>query len=160
VNKAAQVRLSNWLSSQGAEVLMPTNPYELARFIAHGGTHIIYVNAKGKISANGFALQAMEAFNAGKKLDMGFAKTSRNDNSKRKAVLLKRDGRECFYCGKEMPDNDITAEHLIPLDKGGNNRLENMALCHQACNMKAGNLSLTKKVLLRDKLRGYVGVTK
>jgi hypothetical protein len=158
VNKAEQVKLNNWLARQGAEVLLPTNPYEIARFIAHGGTHIIYVNGKGRISANGFALDAMTAYENGKSLDMGFAKSARTANTKRKAVLLKRDGRECFYCGKEMEDGDITVEHLIPLDKGGNNRLENMALAHEACNQKVGNMPLTRKIAMRDKMRGFRAV--
>ena len=156
MNKNQQAAFHAWLSQNGAEVLMATNPYELARFIAHGGTHIVYINGKGSISANGFALEALNAFQANKPLDMGFAKTARSDNAKRKAVLLKRDGRECFYCGKPMPDDDITAEHLIALTNGGNNRLENMVLAHYACNEKAGKLPLPAKLKLRDKMRGYV----
>lgn len=144
-----------WLEKNGAEVLMPTNPYELVRFIAHGGTHVIYVNNKGRISANGFSVDAMQAFDDGKPLDMGFSKTKRTPNASRKAALIKRDGRDCFYCGKPMTDDDITVEHLIALDKGGNNRLENMALAHDACNRRAGNSSLTYKLKLRDQMRGY-----
>lgn len=156
MTKSEQNKLHSWLTKMGAELLMATNPYELARFIAHGGTHIIYINGKGRISANGFALDAYNAFQSGKNLDMGFAKTSRTDNARRKAVLLKRDGRQCFYCGVEMEDGDMTVEHLISLSKFGNNRLENMALAHESCNIKAGNMPLTKKIQLRDKMRGYV----
>lgn len=143
----------SWLETNGAQVLPPTNPYEIARFIAHGGTCIVYQNSKGKISANGFALKAVEAFERNQKLDMGFAKTARTVNAKYKAALVKRDGKECFYCGLEMPDTDMTIEHLIALDKGGNNRLENMALAHSDCNQKAGNMHLTNKIKLRDTLR-------
>jgi hypothetical protein len=144
-----------WLSRMGAEVLMPTNPYELARFIARGGTHVIYVNGKGRISANGFAAEVLAAFESGQQIDMGFAKTSRTSNGRRRAVLLQRDGRACFYCGIDMPDDDITLEHLVALDKGGTNRLENMALAHRLCNNKAGNLTLTMKIKIRDRMRGY-----
>lgn len=149
-------RFNEWLDRMGAQVLMPTNPYELARFIAHGGTHVIYVNGKGRISSNGFATECISAFDGGKTLDMGFAKTKRTPNGERRAVLIKRDGRECFYCGLDMSDDDITVEHLIALDKGGNNRLENMALAHSKCNHKAGNLSLVAKIRLRDSMRNAV----
>jgi hypothetical protein len=148
-----QVKFHSWLESNGAQIMPATNPYEVARFIAHGGTCIVYANSKGKISANGFALKAVEAFERNQKLDMGFAKTARTVNTKYKAALLKRDGRECFYCGLDMPDEDVTIEHLIALDKGGNNRLENMALAHYECNQKAGNMHLTAKIKLRDRLR-------
>lgn len=147
---------NSWLEKNGAQVLPPTNPYEIARFIAHGGTCVVYTNSKGKISANGFALKAVEAFERNQKLDMGFAKTARTVNTKYKAALLKRDGRECFYCGLDMSDEDVTIEHLIALDKGGNNRLENMALAHYECNQKAGNMHLTAKIKLRDTLRHNV----
>jgi len=142
-----------WLSRNGAEVLLGTNPYELARFIARGGTHIVYANSKGKISAQGFALEALTAFNAGKPIDMGFVKVQRTPNGKRKAVLLERDGRECFYCGLPMVDEEITVEHLIALDKGGTNRLENLALAHDSCNRRVGNQSLTLKLKIRDQMR-------
>jgi hypothetical protein len=142
-----------WLAKNGAEMLLPTNPYEVARFIAHGGTHIVYTNSKGRISANGFALEALTAFEKGKQLDMGFAKTARTSNAKRKAVLLKRDGRDCFYCGLPMDDEDITVEHLIALVNGGNNRLENLALAHSECNSKVDNFPLTTKIKMRDAMR-------
>ena len=156
MNASKQAKFHKWLEENGAQVLMATNPYELARFIAHGGTHIVYVNGKGKVSASGFSLDALNAFEHGKYLDMGFAKTARNNTAKYKAVLLKRDGRECFYCGLEMSNDDITLEHLIALTNGGNNRIENMALCHFECNQKAGSLSLVAKIRLRDKIRNEI----
>jgi len=144
---------AEWLVKNGAEILLPTNPYEIARFIAHGGTHIVYSNKKGSISANGFALECVTAFDNNKPLFMGFTKTARTSNTKKKAVLLKRDGDTCFYCGNPMPIDDITIEHLISLDKGGNNRIENMALAHSKCNLDMGNLPLITKLKKRDQLR-------
>ena len=142
-------KFENWLSANGAEIMMPTNPYEFARFIANGGTHVVYSNKKGQISANGFALDCVAAFENGKHLSMGFTKTQRTHNGNKKAALIKRDGSDCFYCRQDLND-DITIEHLIALDKGGNNRLENMALAHSKCNALMGNLSLTKKLKKRD----------
>lgn len=148
-----QNRFIDWLKKNGAEMLQPTNPYEVARFIAHGGTHIVYTNKKGNISANGFALECLNAFNSNQPLDMGFTKTARTQNTKSKAVLLKRDGNECFYCGLEMAIDDMTVEHLIALGNGGNNRMENKVLAHQKCNAAVGNLTLTLKLKKRDEMR-------
>lgn len=156
MDKPEAAKFNQWLRSMGAEVLLPTNPYELSRFIANGGTHVIYVNKKGAINALGFSLECIKAFKAGKTIDMGYTKTARTPNAKRKAVLLKRDGRDCFYCGLPMNDNEITVEHLIALDNGGNNRLENLMLAHEKCNNEVGNLPLTIKLNKRDRMRGFV----
>lgn len=146
-------RFKSWLSGLGAEVLCGTNPYELVRFKAKGGTHIVYQNSKGKITAAGFAADAIEAFRNGKSIDMGLVKTKGLANFKQKAALIERDGRDCFFCGLAMPDDDLTVEHLIARNKGGSNTLENMALAHSACNLKAGHLPLMEKIKMRDSMR-------
>lgn len=143
-------RFKDWLSGLGAEVLCATNPYELVRFKARGGTHIIYRNTKGIITAAGFALEAMKAFQNGIAIDMGLVKTKGLANFKQKAALVQRDGKNCFYCGLPMPDDDLTVEHLIARNKGGLNTLENMALAHSKCNLKAGHLPLMEKIKMRD----------
>jgi hypothetical protein len=140
-----------WLRRHGAEVLPPTNPYELVRFRARGGTHIIYQRANGMTSMAGFAEECLRAFDAGTRIDMGQAKTVRNSPSKYlKQSLLDRDGRECFFCLGEMPNEDMTVEHLVPIHKGGPNHQDNMALAHRACNQKADNLPLMAKIKMRE----------
>jgi hypothetical protein len=145
-----------WLAGLGAEVLCPTNAYEVVRFKAKGGTHIIYQNGKGKITANGFAGEALKAFKTGKSIDMGLVKTKGMGNFKHKAALVERDGRDCFFCGLPMPEDDMTIEHLIARNKGGLNAMENMALAHKLCNLKAGHMPLMAKIKMRDKLRKEV----
>lgn len=137
-----------WLQRLGAEVLAPTNPYELVRFRARGGTHVVYRGRRG-ITADGFAQEAMAAFRTSGHVDMGLTATQRTMGIKYRAALLERDGRECFFCWKPMPNTDMTVEHLVPIHKGGPNHLDNMVLAHAACNRKADNLPLIKKVEMR-----------
>lgn len=153
VNKSEVKKFEQWLASQGAEVLAPTNAYELVRFRAHSAVHIVYTKANGNITANGFAMDAISAFKRKKPIDMGLVKANRNNTLTKRAALFKRDGRACFYCGLDMPDDDMTNEHLINISAGGNNRIENMALAHKACNQKAANLPLIQKIELRERMR-------
>ena len=81
-----------WLSEQGAEILAPTNPYELVRFRAQSAVHVIYTGRRG-ISAGRFAEQCFAAFRKKKPLDMGITKKPRTPSAKRKAALVLRDGR-------------------------------------------------------------------
>jgi len=66
---------------------------------------------------------------------------------KENLALLERDGSNCFYCGHPLHD-DVTLEHLIPLNSGGTNLLSNMVLAHKMCNHNAGNKTIHEKVLL------------
>lgn len=134
-----------WLARQGAEVIAPTNPYELVRFRARSATHVIYEGRRG-VSAAGFAAECLGAFRTGKPLAMGLAKVPRTPAERFVAALLQRDGDACFYCLGEMRPGDITLEHLVPVSKGGPNHLSNMALAHAACNREAGDLPLVKKI--------------
>jgi 5-methylcytosine-specific restriction endonuclease McrA len=68
--------------------------------------------------------------------------------------LLRRDGNECFFCGKPM--EDPTIEHLICRQFGGGNNLANLALAHRACNRTGGHLSVVEKVRLREAMRAEV----
>lgn len=49
----------------------------------------------------------------------------------------------CCYCGKQIRDiADLTAEHLVPVSKGGNNSLYNKRACCVKCNSERGNKRL------------------
>jgi hypothetical protein len=144
---------NNWLARCGAQVLAPTNPWEVARFKANGGTHVIYTNKHKHIKAAGFAKKALDGFRNGRRVDMGIVKTPREAYGKYKPALLIRDGRCCFYCFQDMPNDDMTVEHLIALDKGGPNTMENMVLAHGQCNKNADNLPVIRKIQIRESNR-------
>lgn len=142
-------KFREWLSQQGAEVLAPTNPFEIARFRARGGVHIVYEGRRG-ITASGFAVECVEAFEKGARLWMGITTKPRSILTYKKAALMERDGNACFYCGLELSVDEATIEHLVSHDKGGPDHIDNLVLAHAPCNKLADNLPLMKKVLLRE----------
>lgn len=142
-------KFSKWLTDRGAEILPLTNEYELLRF---KGREVGVLYKSGKTS-NSYTNHAIRCFNTnkewnGKPVNIGRKNTYR----KEKEALIKRDGRDCFYCGSPMHD-DITLEHLIALSSGGKNTLANMVLCHEACNKEVGNLPVVDKVKFAIKKR-------
>ncbi|MFP3637617.1 HNH endonuclease [Paraburkholderia sp. SIMBA_054] len=81
---------------------------------------------------------------------------SGNQKKKRKrkvARLHERDGSNCFYCGKVMPPDDMTLEHLLAKADGGSDHPSNLVLAHAACNQMAADMPVIGKVLLRDHLQ-------
>lgn len=58
---------------------------------------------------------------------------------KRRATLVKRDGVLCWICGRFMPEEDRTFDHVIPRSKGGTGALTNLRLAHKRCNSKRGD---------------------
>lgn len=150
-------RFRRWLADQGAEILLPTNRYELLRFRARGVVSVVYCNAAGRVSAcTGYAEEAMRAWRAGRRWRAGPPKYRKPVRVRSVIVctLLERDGDRCFYCGHPLGD-DLTIEHVLARAFGGRNHLANLVLAHHACNQRAENLPIAEKVRLRDKLRGH-----
>ena len=143
-----QKKFLEWLRQQGAEVLAPTNPYELARFRARGGVHIIYEGRRG-VNATGFAEECVTAFAKGSPLWMGMTQKPRNSMGYKKAALMERDGNECFYCHVPMSVTEATVEHLVSRQNGGPDHMDNLALAHDTCNRRVANLPLVKKLDFR-----------
>lgn len=47
---------------------------------------------------------------------------------------------KCALCETEAGDFDhLTIDRIIPLSKGGNNRIYNMQLACRPCNLRKGN---------------------
>mgnify|MGYP001627262624 CR=1 FL=1 len=63
---------------------------------------------------------------------------------KQKAKLLKNSSwwrkkiskRRCYYCGKEVPENELTMDHVIPLIRGGKSVKSNIVPACKECNNK------------------------
>lgn len=144
-----QREFKEWLAKNGAIVLAETNSYEVARFVAHGATHVIYEGKRG-ISANGFAEKCYHAFIAGKPMGMGFTNKQDTQTKRFRQALVNRDGSDCFYCLNPLGE-DITIEHLISKQNGGPNHIDNMVLAHKVCNQGVGKLPLIEKINLRCK---------
>jgi hypothetical protein len=141
-----------WLSTQGAEVLPSTNPYEFARFLARDGLHIIYRDKRGTFNATSqdggnFSAECLAAFHRGANIGMGNTTPRRPIRHRKKAALMERDGNACFFCLRPMEtEEDITVEHLVAKLRGGPDHTDNMALAHRRCNQQANNAPLMDKI--------------
>lgn len=54
--------------------------------------------------------------------------------------LLEKWGRKCTYCGKE--NSPLQIEHIVPRAKGGSNRVSNLCLACEKCNLAKGTKSI------------------
>lgn len=149
-----RAKFEAFLVERGAQILQPTNEWEVLRFKTSRGTSIVYCNARGGITPTGESLKAWEAFEksgpwraspAPKKRIIGRDRTLPIFNA-----LLRRDGVACFYCGEPTTEGDRSLEHLVPRAHGGPDHLSNMVLAHRCCNSKAGHLSVMEKIRMRE----------
>jgi 5-methylcytosine-specific restriction endonuclease McrA len=73
------------------------------------------------------------------------------------AELRQRDGTACWLCDREIPDRPrkagkrISIEHLVARSRGGGDELDNLVLCHDACNRHLADRPLEQKRLIRAK---------
>lgn len=147
-------KFKKWLIDRGAEILAPTNQYEVIRFKSNNKLGIVYKKGSGFISkVVGEAEKAYAAYVDKKPYSCNEVK-KRIRRGVVFETLLKRDGNNCFYCGIEMADGEETIEHLFSINQGGKNHINNLALAHQKCNLLAANKSVVEKIKLRDQLRG------
>lgn len=165
-----------WLAKNGAEVLKPTNPYEVVRYrammpgVQRPVINIVYCKDDGRLTWCGGSKGHYHAFLTGSRMFAsggppdGFVKPDGRpfgkhrfnmhgkmaigETARKRGALLARDGDKCFYCGEPM-DDDVTLEHLLAKAHGGSNVMANLVLAHSECNRKAGHLSLVEKLALR-----------
>lgn len=53
--------------------------------------------------------------------------------------LFLRDGHMCMYCGVELPDGQLTRDHVKPISRGGRDRWSNVVSACRGCNTRKGN---------------------
>lgn len=141
-------KFKTWLSIAGAEILKPTNEYEVLRFKTPNGVSIIYKNKKGIYSFQGESTEAYASF---KKGNIWLAESVGVKAKKRKRKeLIERDGCNCFFCGKETTEENRTIEHLLSVAHGGNNSLANLVLACHECNQNVGDMPIIEKVKYRE----------
>ena len=56
----------------------------------------------------------------------------------RREIIL-RDNNQCQYCAKELPNEKLTLDHIIPKSKGGKNTWDNLVAACKKCNQRKGN---------------------
>lgn len=59
--------------------------------------------------------------------------------------VFKRDSFKCQYCGKSAPDVILHIDHIIPVSKGGDNKLFNLITSCEDCNSGKSNVTLEAK---------------
>lgn len=153
-----RLKFEQFITDRGGEVLAPTSEWELVRFRANGMTAVIYRKATEQVTFSGGAKTAFDAFLRGNSWSAG-NKTKRKKGNQSVVIqsLIRRDGRQCFYCGLETTDEDASVEHVVPLNAGGTNHMANKVLAHQRCNSEAGHLSVIEKVKLRERKLAQLG---
>ena len=75
-------------------------------------------------------------------------KGKRQSNAAIRALILERDGGDCWLCGDELGD-DATIEHKQSKSRGGTWAFANLALAHAACNRLMGNAGSNVKLAAR-----------
>jgi len=45
----------------------------------------------------------------------------------------------CFVCGEHVSQREATAEHIIPVSRGGTDDVSNLSISHGHCNVARGN---------------------
>lgn len=150
------VALQNFLTQRGAEVLPPTNPYEVLRFRAASGVNVIYRNEGWQITPIGADIvAAIQAFQTGLSWHALPKRKQRPRPHARRVrqiirALRQRDGDGCFYCGQPCSEEDESIEHLLSRATEGPDRLENYVLAHRSGNNDAGVLPIMLKIRIRE----------
>lgn len=137
------------LCEAGAELLGPTNPYEVLRFRTVKGVGVIYTGKRGE-TWNAEAIAAREHLNQHKGSLAPVNVRGRRNDKATVTALLSRDGGDCFFCRISL-DGDITVEHLVAIAHGGPNHISNLFLAHASCNAEAGHRSAPEKIALAIK---------
>lgn len=53
--------------------------------------------------------------------------------------IMARDEHTCQYCGKRLPESQLTLEHVLPVSKGGDDTWENVVAACRTCNNGKAN---------------------
>lgn len=69
---------------------------------------------------------------------LGYDKLPRQDVKFNRRNLYARDSSRCQYCGRKMPTQELSLDHVIPRSQGGRTTWENIVCCCIRCNVKKG----------------------
>ncbi len=67
-------------------------------------------------------------FNGGYRKRVGFSRRS----------IFERDENTCQYCGKRLPQSDLTIDHVVPRSRGGTESWKNLVVACVDCNVEKG----------------------
>lgn len=149
-----------WLVDHGATILDTTNQYEVLRYQLNDKTGVAYMSESTRPNVSKPNIHCLTHWltmmNSGEIEEIKKTKRDHMNGNKRKNVINKlknRDGYNCWFCGTDFShDNKPTIEHMVAVANGGPNHTSNYVLACKICNDRAGTLSVSEKVALRDKL--------
>lgn len=148
MQKNRRDKFVTFLRESGADILKPTNEYEIVRFRTENCVSIMYRGKRG-YSFTGEAKEAYERFD---KKDIW--QILRKDHRERKKLIdtiRERDGMACFFCGIETVSGETASiEHLLSIANGGNNNPANLTVACIRCNDTVGNMSIVQKIKYRE----------
>lgn len=137
-------KFKTWLTKRGAEVLDPTNPWEVVRFRTTNGVSVIYTNKRGNHTFTGESEEAYNAYINNKVWKA--VNRKRQQLRARKAKLAARDGKRCFVHGDPRGFDELTIEHVLSFAHGGTDNDNNLILVCQQANKELGNLPIARKI--------------
>lgn len=75
--------------------------------------------------------------------------------TKKQATDIVTNPGACPYCGKAIPWQDISLDHVQPRSKGGQNHPDNIVVTDRTCNLSKGDLTGDEFKALMDFLAPY-----
>jgi hypothetical protein len=70
--------------------------------------------------------------------DMGGWRHKKSVSPRRRRIWHEQ-GKLCCWCIRPVPISEASIEHLVPLSRGGSDRIENLAVACQRCNGLRGD---------------------
>lgn len=66
---------------------------------------------------------------------------SKRISARKRTTVWSNGKQKCVYCKRSIDLQEATVDHVVPLSRGGSNRVKNMRNACKWCNMSKGNLS-------------------
>lgn len=75
----------------------------------------------------------------------------------KRKITCRNDMLYCFYCKRRLNRFTRTIDHLVPLARGGLNRIYNRVYCCKECNNDKGDMTLKEYRLYLKLKQSYSG---